>query len=54
MALVTRDDERQIAAKSQPLQSRAFEAKNRPWLIRALFGRRILPRGHFTWSCLAS
>jgi hypothetical protein len=53
-ALVTRDGERQIAARSPPLQSRAFEAKNLRWLIRASLGRGILPRGHLTWSCLAS
>jgi hypothetical protein len=36
--LVARDGDRQIEAGSHPLQSRAFEAKNRRWSIRALLG----------------
>jgi hypothetical protein len=51
--LLSRDGDRQFEARSHPVQSRAFEAGDRPWSIRALLGRRILPRGHFTWSWCA-
>ena len=53
-ALVTREGDRQIAARSQPLQSLAFEAKKRPYATLVRFGRRILPRRHFTISWWAS